>query len=74
MVGLPDEEWGQRIQAAVVLRDGQQATEDELRDLVKGRLRGAKTPESITVVDELPHTETGKLLRRVVLQHMLESA
>ena len=74
VVGLPDEEWGQRIQAAVVLRDGQGVTEAELRDLVKGRLRGSKTPESIAIVDELPHTETGKLLRRVVLQHMLENA
>ena len=70
VVGPPDEEWGQRIMAAVVLRPGGSATEDELRTMVRARLRGSKTPESIVFVDELPHTDTGKLLRRVMLRQL----
>lgn len=64
---------GQRIVAAVVVRDGATATESELRDAVRSELRNAKTPEWIAFRDHLPHTETGKLLRRIVL-HELETA
>jgi len=66
VVGLPDVEWGERVVAAVVLAPGASATEDELRDHVRAVLRSARTPERIAVCDELPFTETGKLLRRVL--------
>ena len=67
VVGLPDEEWGQRIAAAVVLRDGASADVDELQAWARARLRSSKAPDLIALRAELPHTETGKLLRRVVL-------
>jgi acyl-CoA synthetase (AMP-forming)/AMP-acid ligase II len=67
VVGLPDEEWGQRLAAAVVLRGGQGADADELRTWVRDRLRSSKTPELIAFREELPHTPTGKLIRRAVL-------
>jgi acyl-CoA synthetase (AMP-forming)/AMP-acid ligase II len=70
VVGVPDEEWGQRIEAAVVLRDGANADEDGLRQFVRDRLRGSKTPDRILFWAELPRTETGKLLRRNVLAQM----
>jgi acyl-CoA synthetase (AMP-forming)/AMP-acid ligase II len=73
VVGIPDDEWGQRIEAAVVLRDGASASADELRDAVRAALRGSKTPDRIVFRDSLPHTDTGKMLRRVVLQEMLET-
>lgn len=73
VVGLADEEWGQRIGAVVVLRDGARATADELKDAVRAALRGSKTPETILFRTELPHTETGKLLRRVVVQDLADS-
>ncbi|MEY2590011.1 MAG: hypothetical protein QOJ67_1995 [Acidimicrobiaceae bacterium] len=66
VVGIPDAEWGERVVAAVVLAEGASATEDELRDHVRGRLRSTKTPERIQIRDELPFNETGKLLRRVL--------
>ncbi|HQV57322.1 MAG TPA: fatty acid--CoA ligase family protein, partial [Ilumatobacteraceae bacterium] len=66
VVGVPDEEWGQRLVAAVVFRDGEQASADELAEHVRHRLRGSKTPERFVVRDSLPHTPTGKMLRRVV--------
>ena len=73
VVGIPDDTWGQRIVAAVVLRPGQSVTEDELRDKVRDALRGSKTPETIVFKDHLPHTETGKMLRRFVQQELAES-
>jgi acyl-CoA synthetase (AMP-forming)/AMP-acid ligase II len=73
VVGLPDDEWGQRIVAAVVLREGESVDADSLREAVRSQLRGSKTPEEIVFKTELPHTETGKLLRRFVLQELSES-
>jgi len=74
VVGVPDEEWGQRIVAAVVLRDGEDASADELRDAVRSKLRSLKTPEEIVFRTDLPHTETGKMLRRVVLQDLTDQS
>lgn len=67
VVGLPDEEWGQRLAAAVVCRAGATVDADQLRAWALGRLRSSKTPDVIVFRDALPHTDTGKLLRRVVL-------
>lgn len=67
VVGLPDDEWGQRLAAAVVLRPGHDLDVDGLRAFALERLRSSKTPDLIAFRDELPHTDTGKLLRRAVL-------
>jgi acyl-CoA synthetase (AMP-forming)/AMP-acid ligase II len=64
--GVPDEEWGQRIEAAVVLRPEADVDDGELRDFTRRALRSSKTPDRFWFVDELPRTETGKLLRRQV--------
>ncbi|MGQ0433674.1 MAG: class I adenylate-forming enzyme family protein, partial [Microthrixaceae bacterium] len=74
VVGLPDDEWGQRIAAAVVCRAGVEVDPAELREFAKARLRSSKTPDVIAFRDDLPHTETGKLLRRVVLADLLEES
>ena len=66
MVGIPDEEWGEAVAAAIALKPGQQVGEDELRALVKQQLRSSRVPTRIVFKDELPYNETGKLLRRVV--------
>jgi acyl-CoA synthetase (AMP-forming)/AMP-acid ligase II len=66
VVGLPDDEWGQRIVAVVVCNEGDVIDPKALQDSVRGVLRGSKTPEEIIIRDSLPHTETGKMLRRVV--------
>jgi acyl-CoA synthetase (AMP-forming)/AMP-acid ligase II len=72
VVGLPDEEWGQRLAAAVVRRPGATVDADELRAFARERLRSSKTPDLIAFRDELPHTDTGKLLRRAVLADLQE--
>jgi acyl-CoA synthetase (AMP-forming)/AMP-acid ligase II len=72
VVGLPDEEWGQRLAAAVVCRPGATVEAEELRAFARERLRSSKTPDVIAFRDDLPVTDTGKLLRRVVLADLLE--
>ncbi|KAA9156216.1 long-chain fatty acid--CoA ligase [Amycolatopsis acidicola] len=63
VLGLPDAEWGQRL-VAVVVGEGDP---EEIRAWVRSRLRSSKTPDAVVFRDELPKTETGKLLRRVLL-------
>jgi acyl-CoA synthetase (AMP-forming)/AMP-acid ligase II len=67
VVGVPDEEWGQRIEAVVVPRAGVAVDTEELRATIRATLRGSKTPDRITCWPELPRTPTGKLVRRDVV-------
>ena len=64
--GVPDQEWGQRIEAAVVPRPETGLDPAELRDFTRQALRSSKTPDRFWFLDALPRTETGKLLRRLV--------
>jgi fatty-acyl-CoA synthase len=66
VVGIPDEEWGEAVAAAVVLKDHADATEEELQAFVRDRLRSTKTPQFIQFRSDMPYNETGKLLRRVL--------
>lgn len=70
VVGVPDEQWGEAVAAAVVLRDDRRASAAELQQWVKERLRSSRTPERIEFFEELPYNETGKLLRRVVRERL----
>jgi acyl-CoA synthetase (AMP-forming)/AMP-acid ligase II len=63
VVGVPDEEWGERVVAAVVLREGAGGV-DVLMEHCRAKLAGFKRPERILLMEELPRTSTGKLLRR----------
>ncbi|MPZ59793.1 MAG: AMP-binding protein [Propionibacteriales bacterium] len=63
-VGVPDEEFGQRLRAYVVLREPRAAGEDELKDYVKEHLARFKVPREIRFVEELPRNPTGKVLKR----------
>jgi acyl-CoA synthetase (AMP-forming)/AMP-acid ligase II len=71
VVGLPDREWGERVEAAVVLRPGSPVTETQLQEYVRGQLRSVMTPARIHFRLALPFNDTGKLLRRVVRDELL---
>jgi fatty-acyl-CoA synthase len=62
--GVDDEEFGQRLKAVVVLRDGAKVSEDEIKKHVKSNLAGYKVPRDVEFVEELPRTSTGKVLKR----------
>lgn len=66
-VGVPSIEWGEAVGVALVVRDGHQTPDaDELRQLVRERLRSSRVPEVIRFEQALPYNEMGKLLRREV--------
>ncbi len=71
VVGLPDDEWGQRIAAVVVPRPGATVEAADIQAFARRSLRGSKTPEVVSIAEALPFTETGKLLRRVVQADLL---
>jgi acyl-CoA synthetase (AMP-forming)/AMP-acid ligase II len=71
VVGVPDDEWGQRLAAVVVRALGSDVDAEELRAWVRVRLRSSKTPDLVEFRAELPRTETGKLLRRTVLEELV---
>ena len=62
--GVDDEEFGQRLKAVVVLRDGASVSEDDIKKHVKSNLAGYKVPRDVEFLDELPRTSTGKVLKR----------
>jgi acyl-CoA synthetase (AMP-forming)/AMP-acid ligase II/short-subunit dehydrogenase len=62
--GVPDEDFGQRLAAFVVLKPQMSATAEELQEYVRGHLARFKVPREISFVAELPRTSTGKLQRR----------
>ena len=66
VVGVPDEQWGEGVAAAVVLKPERKAEVAELQEWVKQHLRSSRVPQLIQFWPTLPYNETGKLLRRVV--------
>ena len=66
VASAPDEKWGERVQAAVVLRQGEQVTEGDLLAFCRDRLANYKCPKHIEFRTTLPKTLVGKLLRKDV--------
>jgi acyl-CoA synthetase (AMP-forming)/AMP-acid ligase II len=62
--GVQDEQFGQRLKAVVVKRDGAELSEKQVKDYVKANLAGYKSPRDVVFLDELPRTSTGKVLKR----------
>ncbi|MGD1173975.1 acyl-CoA ligase FadD12 [Mycobacterium seoulense] len=63
VIGVDDEQYGQRLAAFVVLTPGSQATPEALKQHVRENLANYKVPREITVLDELPRGSTGKIQR-----------
>ncbi len=61
VIGVPDEKWGERPKAFVVLRTGADVEENELIDHVRTRIARYKSPREVAFVAELPKTSTGKI-------------
>ena len=66
VVGVPHDELGEEVGAAVVLKDGEQTSAEDLRNYVKQQVAAYKYPRQIWFYDELPKGPTGKILKREI--------
>ncbi len=64
VIGVPDEEWGERVRAFVRQRDGDEASAEDLIAFAREHLAGPKCPRDVMFVTELPKNPTGKVLKR----------
>jgi acyl-CoA synthetase (AMP-forming)/AMP-acid ligase II len=71
VIGVPDDEWGTRIVAVIVAQPGCGLDGGTVRDYARARLRGSRTPDDVVFRTELPHTPTGKLIRRDLVRDVL---
>ncbi|HET9641850.1 MAG TPA: AMP-binding protein, partial [Burkholderiaceae bacterium] len=70
--GVPDPKYGEEVCAWIVLKPGEQANEDEIRDFCRDQIAHYKIPRYIRFVSEMPTTITGKAQKFVMRQRMLD--
>jgi acyl-CoA synthetase (AMP-forming)/AMP-acid ligase II len=63
VIGIPDDHWGETVKAMVVLRPGRPATEQEIIGFTRERLAHYKCPGTVDIIDALPRTPSGKVLK-----------
>jgi acyl-CoA synthetase (AMP-forming)/AMP-acid ligase II len=66
VIGIPDEQWGERVHAVVVLHPGSTASADELSDSCRRHIAGYKVPRTVSIVEALPISSSGKILKRTL--------
>jgi long-chain acyl-CoA synthetase len=67
VLGVPHDDYGEEVAAAVALKDGAEASPDELREFVKQQVAAYKYPRRIWFVEDLPKGPTGKILKREIV-------
>ena len=72
VVGLPDEEYGEKV-TAVVVSDDPELTAEEVKDFCRDDLAGYKKPREVFFVDELPRNALGKVQKHLVQEDLIES-
>lgn len=68
-IGVEDDDYGKRLRAFVVVRDGGNLSEDDVKAHVKANLARYKVPREVVFLDELPRNATGKILKRELVDH-----
>jgi acyl-CoA synthetase (AMP-forming)/AMP-acid ligase II len=66
VIGYPHETWGEAVKAVVVLKEGQELTEEGLMAWCQGRIGRFKIPKAVAFTDEIPRNPTGKILKRLL--------
>jgi fatty-acyl-CoA synthase len=72
VIGVEDEKFGQRLKAFVVITEGKDVSDGELKSHVKSNLANYKVPREIEFLDELPRNATGKILKRKLVEREQE--
>ncbi|CPR12016.1 acyl-CoA synthetase [Mycobacterium bohemicum DSM 44277] len=72
VIGVDDEEFGQRLRAYIVVRPGASLTEQDVKDYVRRRLARFKVPRDVLFVDALPRNAGGKVLKRLLNNQPIE--
>jgi fatty-acyl-CoA synthase len=70
VIGVPDRKYGEELCACIVLRAGQAASEEEIRDFCRGQIAHYKIPRYVRFVDGFPMTITGKIQKFVMREQM----
>ena len=66
VIGIPDNEWGERVKAIIVLKNGMQVTENEIINYCKGKIARYKIPKSVDFTDHLPKLGSGKIAKKIL--------
>jgi fatty-acyl-CoA synthase len=74
VIAIPDEKWGERPLAAVVLRDGMHASPEELREHLGSEFAKWQLPDRIEFIGEIPRTATGKFKKTALRERFVEAA
>jgi acyl-CoA synthetase (AMP-forming)/AMP-acid ligase II len=66
VIGVPDDVWGEAVKAIIILKEGKEATCEEIIEWCRGKIAGYKKPKSVDFIqpEEMPRTTTGKILHR----------
>ena len=68
MIGVKDEEFGQRLKAFVVPKGSKKPSEDDIKNHVKSNTARYKVPREVVFLKELPRNTTGKVLKRELVE------
>ncbi len=66
--GVPDRKWGEKVVAAIKLKPGESAQEEEIIEFLKERLASYKVPKKIFFVEEIPRTPSGKTMKFLLIE------
>ena len=72
VIGVPDPKYGEEVCAWIRLRDGEQATAEEIREFCRGQIAHYKIPRHVKFVDAFPMTITGKIQKFLMRQQMVQ--
>jgi long-chain acyl-CoA synthetase len=72
VIGIPDEEWGERVTACIIPKSHAPLDEDELKAYMRSHLSPFKVPKEFLALDDFPRSPAGKILKRELRKNMLE--